>query len=338
VSATWGYDLLVDPDLIAHYYHGLARKLGVAIVSDPVVRGTVDSQGFVKSIRLHGGGELDGDLFIDCSADRSIIASLADTADFDDWSPHLPCDRMISALTPKHGEARLYSATKALDDGWLEHVTLQQFDVTSLAYCSRDIDDANAKLLLEKNMKSAPISTSANRRWRSGSNRPQWVRNCEAIGPAAMAVEPLIASSLQIACNAILRLLGMLPASRDNPMLASEFNRIASQDHGGIRDYTLLYYQLARRPTSPFWSRLQETSLPQTLRRRMQHYASNGRLSVGENEGFSDAQWIATLINFGVLPASGDPLVEMAEPGRVRSTLQAFREAVRQAAETGNPR
>ncbi len=328
VFASVEYDILVDPDLYTHYFRQVARKFGVREVNDTVSTAITGAGGYIEAILLAGGSKLDADLFIDCSAERSICSALDSPSDFEDWSDWLQCDRLLSVLTKKLREPELFTSTQAIAEGWLQRNTLQSFTVESLAYCSQHLDDEDARTTLEKSLKHPPLSSGQRTSCNSGRLRKPWRRNCVAIGPAAIDIEPLCVSTLQLAQNAAMRLLAMLPASRENSVLASEFNRVTGDEHAGIRDFTILHYQLANRLASPFWQGVRRAALPDALHQRLDLFRANGRISVGENEWFGVQNWLSCLISFGVSPQSGDPLVDMADKEQIESSMRAFREAV----------
>lgn len=331
VFATVEYDILVDPDLYTHFFRQVARDFGVTEMNDTVSATMTGAGGHIEAVRLAGGSKLDGDLFIDCSAERAIYSALDSSADIEDWSDWLQCDRLLSVLTKKLRAPELFTSTKAISEGWLQRNTLQNFTVESLAYCSHHLDDDDAKAILEKSLKHPPLSSSQLTPSVARRLRKPWRRNCVAIGRAALEIEPLCVSILQVAQNTALRLLAMLPASRENSVLATEFNRITGEEHAGIRDFTILHYHLANRLVSPFWQAVRRAALPDALRKRLELFTTNGRISVGENEWFDVQSWLSCLISFGVLPHSGDPLVDMADQEQVESRMRAFREAVRKA-------
>jgi tryptophan halogenase len=331
VFATVEYDILVDPDLYTHFFRQVARRFGVTELNETVSTTMKGAGGHIEAVRLAGGSKLDGDLFIDCSAERTIYSALDSSADVEDWSDWLKCDRLLSVLTKKLRVPELFTSTKAIAEGWLQRNTLQNFTVESLAYCSDYLDDEDAKAILETSLKHPPLSSSQLTPCAARSLRKPWQRNCVAIGRAALEIEPLCVSVLQVAQNAVLRLLSMLPANRENSALATEFNRITGEEHVGIRDFTILHYHLANRLKSPFWQAVRSAGLPAMLRKRIELFTTNGRIGIGENEWFDVHGWLSSLISFGVFPQSGDPLVDMADQAQVESRMRAFREAVRNA-------
>lgn len=333
VLATVAYDLLVDLDLYTHYCQDMAKTLGVRVLKDRVSGVHVGADGRIEQVRLFDGSAVDGDFFIDCSTERLLVGALDAAAGFEDWSEWLHCDRFLSLLSKRQREPSLFTLLKAVDHGWLLCNTLQNFTVYMLAYCSSHLDDAEAKRLLEGKLAHSPVSSMELASYRPGRYSTPWIGNCVAIGPAAIAIEPLNVSSLQLAQNAALRLLGMLPAGRNDAMLAAEFNRITLNEHIGIRDFAILHYHLADRQATPFWIRSRDSALPDSLRKRVELFRCTGRVNTDENEWLGADDWISCMINFGLLPDKCSPLVDMADAGQVSASMLAFRDAVRQTAE-----
>ncbi|MCI0516789.1 MAG: tryptophan 7-halogenase, partial [Woeseiaceae bacterium] len=323
VLATVAYDLLVDLDLYTHYCRRMAQSLGVKVVNDDVSGVNIGADGCIEQVRLVDGTAIDGNFFIDCSTERFLAGSLDPTAGFEDWSEWLHCDRFLSVLSRKQREPSLFTLLKAMDHGWLQCNTLQNFTVYMLAFCSDYLDDTKAKRLLESNLVHSPVSSVELATYRPGRYSTPWVSNCVAIGPAAIAIEPLNVSSLQLAQNAALRLLGMLPAGRNDGMLAKEFNRMTANEHIGVRDLTILTYHLAGRHATPFWAGLRNSALPDSLQKRVELFRRVGRVNTNENEWLGADDWLSCMINFGLLPDKCSPLVDMADAGQVRASMLA---------------
>jgi len=334
VVETLAYDIVVDPDLYAIYLRNFAAKLGVEIVNDSVSGSIGGPGGIIECLQLVGGGRQDGDFFVDCTSDRQLICVLDGSDDVDDWSGWFHCDRMISVLTRKQPKPDLCAHVIAAECGWLRRLTLQNFTVESLAFREEEFDDSDARTSLEKNLKHPPVGKPELTALRARSWRRPWLGNCVALGPAAVCLEPTLISCLQLALNATLRLLGMLPAARDNRMLATEFNRICAEEHAGARDYTMLHHALRDQPGGGLPGETLRRSLPETLSRRIELFQACGRLIVGEHEAFTEAEWASSMLNLGLLPANWNPLADMADQDRVAQSLKSFRDSVRQRSES----
>ena len=108
-------------------------------------------------------------------------------------------------------------------------------------------------------------------------------------------------------------------------MLAAEFNRMANVEIDSARDYQLLRLAVTNRQTGRFWQQIQRTRWPDALLRRIDLFRSHGRFTARDHEFFTKANWISSLVNFGVWPASYDPLVDMIDEQRMRDELNRFR-------------
>jgi len=325
-----------------------ASSHGVNIVEQAPVTVELDATGMLESVMLADDSKLHGDFFIDCSQDRSLIRHVASDDEFQDWSSWLSCDRLISLPAQSPTTPNLFASIEADDSGWLSQLSTQGKTAGAFVYDSAEIDDTEAVTKLARWLPGADSGDARAKlaRWLPGADsgdarvthfRPgrytrHWNKNCVAIGSAAAHLAPMEISSLKLAHSSILRLLGMLPRSKDSPMLAAEFNRMSNAEIDSVRDYQLLRLALADRQSGQFWQKMQQTQWPDSLQQRIDLFRSRGRITPRDNEFYTKFNWISSFMNLGSWPASYDPLADITDEQRMRTDLARFREIVQSGA------
>ena len=333
-SESLAYDIYVDAGHYAMFWQNCAEDLGVEVLPVRIEAAVIAADGFIESVSLEDGNCVEGDFFIDCSSERVLAGCLSEASTFDDWSRWLPCDQFVSALTKKSRQPQLYTEIAANDYGWIQKTTLSNLAAHNFACSSQQIDASGAQHLLQQKLGDVSVFDIQTKAQCTGSYRNHWVNNCVAIGPAALSIEPMEVSSLQLAQSAVLRLLGMLPNAKFSPALAQEYNRTTSEECANARDYLILHYMLAGRRNSPFWAQFNDVTLPDSLQARVELFKTHGRFTSRDYEFVSDARWASCFLNFGAWPSSYDPIADMIDEKRMQSDVSKFCENVQQIAES----
>ncbi|NND36995.1 MAG: hypothetical protein HKN81_07650, partial [Gammaproteobacteria bacterium] len=322
------YDVYVDEDSYVDAMLAHASRLGVRVVRQSPLSAELDAAGTLKSVILADNSRLQGDFFIDCSEDRSLIRHVAGDDEHDDWSSWYAADRMVALPARPESTPELYASIDAHDGGWLSRWSSRELATGSFVYDTSVIDDERAVAHLAQWLPGAAADDAQPAPFRPGRYARHWEKNCVALGPATAVLAPMEASPLQLTHSSILRLLAMLPRRKDSPMLAAEFNRKTNAAIDCARDYQLLRLALAERQAGGFWQRTQEMQWPDSLQQRIDLFRSRGRYTPRDHEFFTKANWISSFINFGVWPASYDPLADMIDERRMRADLVGFSKAL----------
>ena len=148
------------------------------------------------------------DLFVDCTGPAATLRAALDQG-FEPWDRWLPCDRLLLAETPPPAEPTALDHVVALPAGWRWQAASAVRTSHGLVYASAALGDDDARALLRDaagaEAEGAPVTIRAGR-------RPEpWLRNCVAIGDAAVAMEPLEWGNLHLAHSAIDRIIAMMP-------------------------------------------------------------------------------------------------------------------------------
>lgn len=332
VLGTAAYDLYVDWDRYAGYMCRCAESLGVSVIRATVGTAELDGDGFLDSAVLADGTRIRGDFFVDCSADRLLAGQVETEQEFLDWSSSLPCDRVATIRTEGVAKPDLFATIEANDDGWLQRRMTTNSATVSFAWCSQHADDDLARSVLETYADEPDGCDIPIKEHRIGSFARHWVRNCVAIGPAAVTLEPIEVSTLHVVQSSILRLLGMLPRQKVNTMLAEDYNRVTLDELTNVRDYQALRYALAGRGEGAFWENAAKAKQPDSLQYRIDLFRGFGRFTRGDHQIIRQANWVSSFLNFGFWPLSYDPMADMIDEERMKTDLERFRNDVQEAA------
>ncbi|HZC37228.1 MAG TPA: tryptophan 7-halogenase, partial [Sphingomicrobium sp.] len=151
-----------------------------------------------------------------------------------------------------------------------------------------------------------------------------WLRNCVAVGDAAVAVEPLEWTNLHLAHGAIDRLIALMPDRDFSPVELWDYNRQTAAEADRVRDFLVLHHATASGGSVS----LPAANLPPSLGHTLQQFRERGRLPFYEEETFSRDSWLAVLLGQSVTPKRIDPLTDAVAPAESERSLQQMREAI----------
>ena len=113
-------------------------------------------------------------------------------------------------------------------------------------------------------------------RMRPGRRRNFWWKNCIALGPAAVSIEPLEATDTLMLQKALELLVAYFPDKTFSDALSVAYNQRMTDLSDKVRDFILLHYLLNERAEGPFWRDSKNVAVPESLRDLMDLHAENG--------------------------------------------------------------
>ena len=286
IGSRFGYGLRLDPEVYRNHLLELARAASIVIRKGDIAGVDRRDDGLVAALRIADGTSLQADLFVDCTGPSARLAREADDS-FQDWGEWLPCGQM--ELLEGDGPEVPSPADRVRADGggWTAQWPLRGQILT-------------ARLTPEPGENSVTLP-------RGRRLRP-WAGNVLALGDAATAVDPLHRLNLDMAHNAILLALELLPRRDFDPVETNEYNRRAEQVTRRVRDFLSLHYVRSGR-TNGLWRDLAGIDPPDSLARTLDQYEERGRLPFHEEETITRDSWTAALLGLGVVPRHVDPQV-----------------------------
>ena len=255
------------------------EKLSVKHILANVTKVNSLENGDIKSVSTDNGGEIYGDLFVDCTGFKSLLIGEHFNVPFISKKDVLFIDSALAVQAPYETDdspIASHTISTAQDAGWIWDIGLPTrkgighvfcSDYTSkeraqdqlLAYLKEDIGDL-AEELSVREIKINP-----------GHREKFWVNNCVAVGLSAGFLEPLEASALVLVELSAAMISEQLPANRETmDVVAKRFNNKFLYRWDRIIDFLKLHYILNQRNDNDFWidNRKSET-IPESLQELM---------------------------------------------------------------------
>lgn len=323
------YAFHIDSSAYAVYLRKIAESHGVkrreGIISD--VRLT--DAGDLKSLTLADGSVIEGDLFIDCTGFRALLIGDALGVGYEDWTHWLPCDRAVPVQTRSVRPPPPYTRSIAHGAGWRWQIPLQHRTGNGLVYSSRHMSDDEAKDFLLANVEGEVLTEPRVIRFRTGTRRAHWRRNCICIGLSSGFIEPLESTSIHLIQRSVIRLMQMFPLKGVNQSDIDEFNAQTLYELEHIRDFIILHYHLTNRTDTAFWRNCRNMDVPATLKHRMRLFEEAGRTFRANDQLFAENSWTQVMLAQGILPKSYHPVAAVMSPDEVKKFLDHIDENVR---------
>lgn len=248
------------------------ETLGVAHVLADVQRVEVQEDGDIRSIITEQAGEIEGDLFIDCTGFSSLLLGKAMGVGFKDCSDVLFCDSALAVQLPYPSEispVATHTLSTAQSSGWIWDIGLPSRRGVGHVFSSRHTSDEDAERELRAYIGPAGKDLTVRKiKFRSGHRETFWKGNCVALGIAAGFLEPLESSAIVLTELSAKLIAEQMPACREvMDIISKRFNETTMYRWGRIIDFLKLHYVLTKRTDSAFW---RDNVLPETIPDRLQ--------------------------------------------------------------------
>lgn len=331
------YALHFDAGRVAKYLRSYAERRGVTCLERTVAHATQRHDGCLEELVFDDGSRLQADLFLDCSGFRGLLIEQTLHTGYLEWSSLLPCDRAVAIPTGMTHNRPPYTRATARAAGWQWRIPLQHRAGNGYVYCSAYLRDDQAVDDLTSSLAEPPLAEPRMLRFVAGRRRQLWNRNCVALGLAAGFLEPLESTSIQLVINGVFNLLDHFPDKSFAQANIDSYNAELIEELEHIRDFLVLHYWAARRDDTPFWRYCRSLTLPESLRRRIEHYEATGRVRVKPRELFTDLSWFYIFEGLGIRPVSYDPLTEAMPQEQLREILAGLARSTAAAAASARP-
>ncbi len=323
------YAYHIDATLYAKFLRKLSEENGTARIEGKIVKVNTHSEsGFITSLTLDSGKQVEGDLFIDCTGFRGLLIEQTLHAGYEDWSHWLPCDSAVAVQTESTGPAIPYTRSIAREAGWQWRIPLQHRVGNGMVYCSRYISDEDARETLLANIEGELLTEPRVIKFRPGQRLKQWSKNCVAIGLASGFLEPLESTSIHLIQRSAVRLMRMFPHNTIEQTDIDEFNRQSRFDIETIRDFIILHYCVTNRTDTPFWNYCRTMDIPETLAHRIEHFRKTGRVFRTHNELFAENSWIQVMLGQGIEPEQYHRVVDVMDDEELDRFLKTIKSNV----------
>ncbi len=234
------------------------EKLGVRHILADVEQVLMHDNGDIRAVRTTQAGEVEGDLFVDCTGFKALLIEGAMGVPFRDCNDILFCDTalamQVSYAAPDCPIAS-HTISTAQSAGWIWDIGTQARRGVGHVFSSSHISDDHAERELRAYIGPAADGLNARRiKIRSGHRETFWKGNCVAVGLSAGFLEPLEASAIVLIELSAKIIAEQMPACREvMDIVAARFNATAHYRWGRIIDFLKLHYVLTKRTDSDFW-------------------------------------------------------------------------------------
>lgn len=250
-----GYGYHFDAFLIGALLREHAEGLGVERLDRKIVEVAVGEDGNVAHLVAEGGDRVEGDLFVDCSGFRSVIAQQALGVRFLPFDDNLFNDSAVVMPTPVDPDGMDSSTTAiAMKNGWAWRIPLRNRIGNGYVYSSRYTTPEEAEAELRAHLGVAEDEPQARHlRMKVGRVENSWTANCLAVGLSQGFIEPLEATALHIVQATVEGFIQAFEAGGFTPAHREAYNRSINARYEGIRDYIVCHYRVNRRTDTAYW-------------------------------------------------------------------------------------
>jgi 2-polyprenyl-6-methoxyphenol hydroxylase-like FAD-dependent oxidoreductase len=327
-------------------YHFDANRLGAFLRDWAVERGVVHRSARVMEIELSGesevaallceGGErIAGDLFVDCSGFRAMIAEGALGGEFLPFAANLFNDRAVVVPTGRVARFRPQTQSVAMRAGWRWHIPLTTRTGNGYVYSSKYLsDEAAAAELLAAVGLSADEAQPRFLTMKVGRMAQSWRGNCLAAGLAQGFIEPLEATALHIAIATALEFADAWESGGFTAQNRDAFNADIAARYEAIRDYIVAHYRLSQRGDTPYWrDNAANQHLSDGLKAMMTAWFTHADIASANRsqyrvEAYGAMSWHCLFAGYGTFPPPAKmrplpPEARAADAEEVRAMLAA---------------
>jgi tryptophan halogenase len=323
------YAYHLDAGLYAKFLREIAEKFGAKRVEGKIVKASQNNEtGYIEKLLLESGKEIEGDLFIDCSGFRGLLIEQALHTGYDDWTHWLPCDSAIAVQTESVGDPIPYTRSIARDAGWQWRIPLQNRVGNGHVFCSQYMSDDEGKKVLLSNVEGKPINDPRVIKFKTGTRRRHWNKNCVAMGLSSGFIEPLESTSIHFIQRSITRLMQMFPYDGIRQPDVDEFNAQMEAELEHTRDFIVLHYHVTNRRDTPFWRHVSSMDIPDSLKHRIELFKQTGRVFKVPTELFGENSWTQVMLGQGLMPEQYHPIVNMMSDEELTSFLDTIDQSV----------
>ncbi len=265
--------------------------------------------GNVEVLICEGGEKIEGDIFVDCSGFRSIIAQQAMGERFIPFGENLFNDRAVVLPTEHTGPWKPQTESIAMSAGWRWAIPLTSRIGNGYVYSSAHIsdDDAEAELRAALGMEGSDVA-ARKLHMKVGRVENSWVGNCLVAGLAQGFIEPLEATALHIVIATALEFVQAYEAGGFTPQHRDQFNASAANRYEAIRDYIVGHYRLNQRSDTDYWrENAANRQLSDGLKAMMTAWFTHGDMkqtnaTTYENPAYSNGSWHCLFAGYGTFP------------------------------------
>ncbi len=321
------YAYQFDATLYAAFLRRYAEARGVVRQEGRIVKVNQDAEsGFITSVDLDKGMTVAGDFFIDCSGFRGLLIEETLKSGYEDWTQWLPCNRAAAVPCERvPGPITPFTRLTAQEAGWQWRIPLQHRTGNGYVFSNAFISEDEACEKLMTRLDGKALKDPKVLRFVTGHRRKVWNKNVVALGLASGFLEPLESTSIHLIQACLTRLLGMMPRTGFNNAVIDEYNRLVVAEYVNVKDFLIAHYKITEREDTPFWKHCRHMDIPDSLKTRLEVFASQGNPMVMPAELFKEASWFAVLTGQGFKARDYNPIADYISEDELKLRMSRLR-------------
>lgn len=301
------YAFHFDAVALAGLLRDQAVANGVRHLTDTVTEVVLDETGAIARLRTEKNGDLDADLYIDCTGFRAELIGKAMGMPYRSCRDVLFCNRAIAAQLPyarPTDPIASYTISTAQEAGWIWDIGLDTRRGIGHVYSSDHADDEAAERTLRAYLGPAGADAEVRRfRFDAGFREVNWHKNCVAVGLSSGFFEPLEATGIAFAEVSAGMIANLFPWGGDYETSARQFNANMLRRYERALDFIKLHYCISERRDTAFWrDNVAAASIPDSLHDLLDRWRFRPPNELDIDEGvdiFTAASWQYVLYGMG---------------------------------------
>jgi flavin-dependent dehydrogenase len=322
-----------EASLLAKFLCRYAVDRGVTHIIDDVLDVRLDERGWVDHVVTSEHGQIDGDLFVDCTGFRGLLLNKALGVPFLSYQETLPNDSAVALQVPLDMKERGIlpcTVATAQDNGWIWTIPLFGRIGTGYVYASDYCSPEEAERTLREFVGPEAATVQANHiRMRIGRSQQSWRHNCVAIGLSSGFVEPLESTGIFFIHHAIEQLVKHFPAADWSPKAREMYNSAVAHVQDGIREFLVIHYRGAARDDTQYWRDTKTRAIPDALAERIEHW----RVQLPDTatiyryyHGLPPYSYMCILLGTGGIKLRPSPALSLYDETAARKEFAAIRD------------
>lgn len=264
----------MDATLFGIYLRdNLCLPNGMKHILDNVTGFSKKENGELSHITTENSGNLEADLFIDCTGFKSLLLEQAMGVEFMSFHDTLLNDSAIATIIPyidKDMEMENYTSCTAIEAGWVWNIPLWNRIGTGYVYSSKFATKEEAEEQFRKHLASnRMIFPDAERaakaefrhiKIKHGVHKRAWEKNVIGVGLSNGFIEPLESTGLMLTHECITKVISLLKM-RDQTVTKFDvdtFNYAFLEQILGFKEFISQHYALSMRDDTPYWKHVTE--------------------------------------------------------------------------------
>ena len=247
-----------DAGKLVDFLKDYGKAKGVKHLIGNVTETVLGDDGNIARLHTQELGDLEADLFIDCTGFAGHLIEKKLGTDYTDLMDVLFCDSAVALQVPFSDPKTAinpFTTVTAQSEGWTWDIPLNNRRGIGYVHSSKYTEPEEAERVLRQYIGAEAEGIEARHlRFRTGYRREQWKGNCVAIGLSAGFLEPLESTGIYLVDAALRLLVDLVSTTEKFPIAANDFNKRMSATFEDIVDFVKLHYVLTKRTDTQFWT------------------------------------------------------------------------------------